>query len=171
MVSIMALSVDDFLKKLGVDETLEAYEMIPFDYFNAEKGTDFTAGISMSGDEKFIDCEIQMIRQENQEDQPSFKQILLLRAEQDTKKNYSPIYLKVMGKVLSGVERDWFENGTRFFKMCISHIKKGMIPDFDVIYKSCFGKKKEGDGSSYFGGGSSRNLKNDKSSIKPPGKL
>lgn len=163
----MRLSLEKFLMKLGVEEGLDPYETIPFDYFDPEKGTDFTAGIAMSGDSKHIDCEIQMIETKDNQDLPDFKQLFLMRAEQDSSGEYNVVYLKAMGKVMSGKEKSWFENGCRFFKLCVSHIKKGMIPDFDVLFKSAFGTKNE-EGDSYFGGSSSRNFKNDKPPPKPP---
>lgn len=163
----MHLSLQQLLNKLGVEEGLEPYETIPFDYFNDDKGTDFTAGVSMSGDSKYVDCEIQMIEQKDGKDLPDFKQVFLMRAEKDGSGGYNVIYLKAMGRVLSGTDRNWFENGCRFFKLCVSHIKKGMIPDFDILFKSAFGGK-SGDGDSVFGGGGSRNLKNDKPPAKPP---
>lgn len=163
----MRLSLQQLLTKLGVEETLAPYETIPFDYFNEDKGTDFTAGVAMSGDARFIDCEIQMIEEKEGQELPDFKQLFLMRAEKEGRSDdYNVIYLKAMGNVLSGKDGQWFENGCRFFKLCISHIKKGMIPDFDILYKSAFGGK-SGEGGS-FGGGGSRNLKNDKPPPKPP---
>ncbi len=161
----MRISLEQLLTKMGIEQSLEPYETIPFDYFNDDKGTDFTAGISMSGDTKFIDCEIQIIEEKAGEALPDLRQIFFMRAEKDKSGQYNAIYLKVMGKVLSGNNRNWFENGCRFFKLCTSHIKKGMVPDFEILYKSAFGTKSGDSGSA--GGSSSRNLKNDKPPAKP----
>ena len=168
----MHSTVEQLLKKLGVEQTLEPYETIPFDYFNDEKGTDFTAGVAMSGDARFIDAEIQMIEEKESQELPDLKQVFLMRSTKQSDGGYSCDYMKVLDKVVSGDEKNWFENGCRFFKLCTSHIKKGMIPDFDVLYKAAFGSKKDGDGN--MGGSGSRNFKNDKpppKPPKPPGKL
>lgn len=173
----MRIQLSEILNKIGIETTLNPYETIPMDFFNAERGTDFCAGVSMSGDGKTVEAEIQMIEHIDDE-KMKFTQVFFMHAVREHPKQDMFIIelMRIRSEKISGEKTNWLNNGTKFFKMCTSHIKKGMLPDFDVLYKACFGEDQNGKGDFVSGSGGSRNFKNDKPSaplkpFKPPGRL
>lgn len=158
----MRLTLDQFLNKIGVDMTLRPYEAIPFDYFNMDRGLDVMAEVSLSGDSRLINVEIQQI-EHGHNGHLKFRQILQLQLEVEPTGIYMAKSLRYNGVQLAGKKRNWFEGSCRFIKQSIALIQKGTMPDFEMIYKTCI----EDDGGAHAGGGTSgRNLKNDKP-IKP----
>lgn len=158
----MRLTLDQFLNKIGVDMTLRPYEAIPFDYFNMDKGLDVMAEVSLSGDGRLINVEIQQI-EHGANDNLKFRQILQLQLELEIAGTYLAKSLRYNGQQLAGKKNNWFEGSCRFIKQSIALIKKGTVPDFDMVYKNSL----EEDGTNTAGGGTSgRNLKNDKP-LKP----
>lgn len=159
----MRLSLDQFLNKIGVEITLRPYEAIPFDYFNMDKGLDVIAEISLSGDGRLINVEIQQI-EHGEKDAMKFRQILQLQLEMESANIFMAKSLRYNGQQLAGKRRNWFEGSCRFIKQSIALIKKGTVPDFEAVYKTTL----EDEGTVAGGGGSSgRNLKNDKPPPKP----
>lgn len=175
----MRVKLQEMLKRLGVDHDLQPYQTVPFDYFDKSRGIDFMAGVSMSGDRKTVEAEIQLITYSEDSDEPHFEQVFMMQAHLDGTggryiskdvDTYTVDVLRIMGQPnIAGKKFDWFEKGCRFFKSCVSHIRKGIVPDFKLIYKSAFNEEwMGGDGSSAMGGRGSRNFKlNDK---RPPPK-
>jgi hypothetical protein len=83
--------------------------------------------------------------------------------------HYYVTTMRVMGRpVNTGIYKGWYEKGCRFFSQCTSHIRKGVMPDFDMLYQSTFGRLSDATGGGYSGGSSSRALKNDKPAANPP---
>ena len=168
----MRINLPDLLNKMGLtDESLEPFETIPMDYFNEAGGTDFTANISMSGDGKTVEAEIQMIdRLDEEGEQLRFRQLFAMSAKRERPRDFSFVVemMRIRGEEIAGQKPDWLKNGCRFFKICVSHIQKGMIPDFDVLYKAAFGEEQKGKGDFWSGGRGSRNLKNDQKVPKAP---
>ena len=175
----MRLALEPFLAKLGITQALQPYETIPIDYFNAEKGTDFMAGVSLSGDKSQLNAEIQLITHPDGPQDAHIKHVFSLKAVRDSQGLYFANYLRVMDKNVHESWKNWFETGTQFFTQCTTHIKKGMLPDLETIFKNTFGASDD-KGDNMGGGSSSRNFKNDKlvtnpvakptPPIKPPGK-
>ncbi len=170
----MRIKKTELLSQMGIDEDLEPFETIPVDYFDSERGVDFCSSISMSGDGNEIEAEIQMIEHLDEE-KLRFRQVFALYAKRERPREEMFIVelMRIREQIVSGQKMNWLKNGCRFFKMCLSHIKKGMIPDFDVLYKASFGEEQSGKGEFWSGGRGSRNLKNDKQppKMKPPGRL
>lgn len=166
----MRLALEPFLKKLGIDQPLRPYETIPMDYFNPDKGTDFMAGVSLSGDKSQLNAEIQLITYPDDAKKPDIKHVFSLRAVRDSQGLYFANYLRVMDKNVHESWKNWFDTGAQFFTQCTTHIKKSMLPDLDVIFKNTFGATDDKDGN-MGGGSSSRNFKNDKLVPKQPGKI
>jgi hypothetical protein len=169
----MRLALEPFLKKLGIDQPLRPYETIPIDYFNPDKGTDFMAGISLSGDKLQLNAEIQLITYPEQgqgNHKPDIKHVFSLKAVRDSQGLYFANYLRVMDKNVHESYKNWFETGAQFFTQCTTHIKKAMLPDLDTIFKNTFGNNDD-KGDNMGGGTSSRNFKNDKLVPKQPGKI
>jgi hypothetical protein len=169
----MRAKLDVILKKFGVDHTLRPYETIPFDYFNADKGYDVMAEISLSGDQKTLTAALQHIVHKADGDM-EVKQVFQFMADQDPDLQYMPRQLRILSQNMT--ERvNWFENGCRYFKQCTALIQKGTAPDYEAILKATFGEQgKEGTAEAFSGGTGSRNFKNDKPTPpppKPPGKL
>lgn len=174
----MRLALDPFLKKLGIDQPLRPYETIPLDYFNPDQGTDFMAGVSLSGDASQLSAEIQLITYPDN-GKHVVKHVFSLKAVRDSNGLYFANYLRVMDKNVHESWKNWFETGVQFFTQCTTHIKKNMLPDLDTIFKNTFGANDD-KGDNMGGGSSSRNFKNDKlvtnpvakptPPIKPPGK-
>jgi hypothetical protein len=169
----MRASLENILKKFGVEYVLRPYETMPFDYFNAEKGYDVMAEISLSGDQKTLTAALQHIVHKDDGDM-DVKQVFYCMAELEPDQLYMPRQLRILGKVMTD-KVNWFESGCRYFKQCTALIKKGTVPDYDAILKATFGEAtKEETGESFSGGSGSRNFKNDKPTPpppKPPGKL
>jgi hypothetical protein len=163
----MRATLDIILKKFGVDYILRPYESIPFDYFNADKGYDVMAEISLSGDQKTLTAALQHITHTADGDM-QVKQVFQFMAEIEPDKLYMPRQLRILGQNVTD-KVNWFENGCRYFKQCTALIKKGTAPDYDAILKATFGEQsKEGTGEAFSGGSGSRNLKNDKPIPPPP---
>lgn len=142
--------------------TLRPYEAIPFDYFNMDRGLDVMAEVSLSGDSRLINVEIQQI-EHGANDMLKFRQILQLQLELESAGIYMAKSLRYNGQQLAGKKINWFENSCRFIKQTINLVKKGTLPDFEMLFKACF----EEDANNAAGGGTSgRNLKNDKP-LKP----
>lgn len=146
------------------------------DYFNPDKGTDFMAGVSLSGDQSQLNAEIQLITYPDN-GKPDIKHVFSLKAVRDQQGLYFANYLRVMDKNVHESWKNWFDTGAQFFTQCTTHIKKSMLPDLDLIFKNTFGSTDD-TGDNMGGGTSSRNFKNDKlikaatptPAMKPPGK-
>jgi hypothetical protein len=159
----MRLTLEQFLTKIGVEATLRPYETIPFDYFNADKGTDVLAEVSLSGDMMVLNAEIQQITH-GPDDKTDFRQILQLHLEREPTGIYMAKDMRYNGRKMSD-KKNWFEGGCRFIKQAMALIKKGTLPDFDAIYKATL---EETDGNANAGGsGGGRSFKNDKPPPKP----
>lgn len=162
----MRLSQDQFLTKIGIDTVLRPYETIPYDYFNPEKGLDVMADISLSGDGRLINVEIQQI-EHGPNDKMTFRQVLQLQLTREPTGVFMATSLRYNGTQLAGKKRNWFEGACRFIKQTLALIKKGTIPDFDQIYRATID---ETDGNATAGGaGGGRALKGDKINAPPPG--
>jgi hypothetical protein len=161
----MRLTLEQFLNKIGVETILRPYETIPYDYFNPEKGTDVMADVSLSGDGRLLNAEIQQI-EHGAGDKTSFKQILQLQLTREPTGVFMATSLRYNGQQLAGKKRNWFEGACRFIKQSVALIKKGTVPDFDAIYKATID---EAEGNATAGGsGGGRALKGDKANAKPP---
>lgn len=166
--------LDQILQKFGIDYVLRPYETMPFDYFNAEKGIDIMAEVSLAGDKRALTVAIQKITHTPGGDL-QVKQVYTFQANLEPGDVYMAKQLRILDKDMTE-KFNWFENGCRFFKQCTALIKKNTAPDFDAIFKATFGDAAGGDsqGEAFSGGTGSRNFKNDKPAPlppKPPGKL
>lgn len=164
----MRESLDKIVNKLGVPRTLRPYETYPVDFFDEEKDLNFTATISLTGNEKHIFAEIQITQFVEGQELPKFNQVFFMCAQREKSDHYYTHVMRVMGRpVNTGQHKGWYDKGCRFFNQCVNHIRKGILPDFDMLYQSIFGRAADGRGG-YSGGSSSRSLKNDKPSARPP---
>ena len=162
----MRVTLEQFLNKVGVEATLRPYETIPFDYFNADKGLDIIAEVSLSGDGSTINAEIQQI-EHGAGDKMNFRQILQMQLEREPTGVYMAVSMRYNGQQLAGKKRNWFEGGCRFTKQAIALIKKGTVPDFESIFKATI---EEAEGNATAGGaGGGRAFKGDKINAQKPG--
>jgi len=161
----MRLTLEQFMNKIGVEAMLRPYETIPYDYFNPEKGLDVMADVSLSGDGRLVNVEIQQI-EHGPNDKSNFKQILQLQLNREPTGVFMATSLRYNGQQLAGKKRNWFEGACRFIKQSVALIKKGTVPDFESIFKATID---EAEGNATAGGaGGGRSLKGDKVSTKPP---
>lgn len=165
----MRESLKKMLNKLGVPVVLQPYETYPVDFFDEEKGLNFTATVSLSGNQKHLIAEIQITQFVEGQEFPKFNQVFYMTAVHEKSDHYYATTMRVMGRpVNTGLHKGWYEKGCRFFNQCITHIRKGVMPDLDMLYQSIYGRVGGGSGGGYSGGSSSRSLKNDKPPPKPP---
>ncbi len=165
-IEIMRVTLEQFLNKLGVEAVLRPYETIPFDYFNADKGMDIMAEVSLSGDGNMLNTEIQQI-EHVAGGKMNFRQVMQMQLEREPTGVFMATSLRYNGAQLAGKKRNWFEGGCRFAKQAIALIKKGTVPDFESIFKATID---EVEGNATAGGsGGGRAFKGDKINAQKPG--
>lgn len=160
----MRLTLDQFLNKIGVDVVIRPYETIPYDYFNAEKGMNVMAEVSLSGDGAMINVEIQQI-ENGPGDKHVFTQVLQLQLQKEVSGQYMANSLRWHGQQLAGKRRNWFEGSCRLIKQALALLKKGTLPDFEALYKTTLDENADAGGAG--GGGGGRSLRGDKLPPKP----
>lgn len=152
-------TLDKLVQKMGIGQTISPYETIPYDFFNEKNDMDFIAMVSLTGKRGDFYAEVQVIQHVDGQESPKFNQVFFMHAKHEHKDIYLVDYMRILGRPISGVYKGWFPKGARFFSQCVTHINKKVMPDFEMIYQTCFGDEKKGGG--YSGGSSSRAFKQD----------
>ncbi len=160
----MRVSLKELLEKLAVRHILTPYESAPWVYYDEDKGITCSAEVRMGPDGDEIECEVQFLHdEENDENLIGPQQKMYLRATpcKHGADIWSPVTFTVKGKSYVNEIAEWEDKACAFFQGCIQALNMNTLPDIEDLIE----KHLDDDG---FGGRSGRGKIGRKSpKIKP----
>lgn len=154
----MRTTLKKILAEMGFKSELKPYETHPWDYFNQEKNTDFTAEVALNADGSVFGAEIQMITNTSGKgEETDVSLIYWMRAVKEKDGLFRVTGMRVNGKHVENKYVEWGKKGCKFFRKCIQSIRSGQVPDFKKLEKTIF--KDDDKSGSVFRGSGSRALK------------
>ncbi len=129
----MRVSLNELLKKLGIEEELAPYESRFWFHSDDSEALSCSAEVRMGPENTDLEAEIQLLQQNVSEGQKPQEQVLIMRALPVTKTEWGPKYLIIQGHNYTNEFYDWEGKGCAFFTDCIQSLQMGEIPDFDEL--------------------------------------
>lgn len=137
----MRASINEIMDKLGVGYVLSPYETSPWAASDIEAGTTFSGEVRMSPDGNEIECELQLLNDNAEAGKPSVEQLMWIQVMPFTGDVWTVKNLRVRGESWNAKVSNWEEKAVNTFRVIVSELALGNVPDFDEILDKEFLKK------------------------------
>ena len=160
----MKVSLNKMMENLGIDHVLTAFESDMHQTYDAATSATCSAEVRMGPpDAHELEVEVQIFRDNPQEGELPFEQIMYLVIKPKMGQEWEPVLLKVRNEDMTGGFGDWEGGACDFYRAVTYHLKMDEFPDIDDLIDEHLDGEKGHAGRAGRRGGGRKNPK-----FKPP---
>lgn len=155
----MRVALKELLDKMGVGYILSAYETCPWSAYEDENGVTCSAEVRMDGSGEEIEAEMQIMRDNPEEDESPVEQVFWLLAKPAVSDQWDVKDVKIRGEGNTDDSYAFEEKAVNFFHACVQELKMGKVPDIDALLAREMKNNERYGGNSQGGGNKSPKIK------------
>ncbi|HPD83617.1 MAG TPA: hypothetical protein PLK85_07365 [Alphaproteobacteria bacterium] len=155
----MRVALKELLDKMGVGYILSAYETCPWSAYEDENGITCSAEVRMDGSGEEIEAEMQIMRDNPEEDESPVEQVFWLLAKPAVSDQWDVKDVKIRGEGNTDDSYAFEEKAVNFFHACVQELKMGKVPDIDALLAREMKNNERYGGNSQGGGNKSPKIK------------